>query len=173
MNELLTPTPGKIWLLHTPPREAMLSLVAQMALIGPLLVLDAANEFDAYRVARLIRGRTRQPAQALDHVQVARVFTCHQVVALLRNLPVSTTPHVIFDLPATFCDENVPLAESRRLLGIALQHIERLRRDAPLIISVRPSPAGRRAELLQAVIDCADHLFAWDSPAAPAPERLF
>ena len=39
MNELLTPTPGKIWLLHTPPREAMLSLVAQMALIGPLLVI--------------------------------------------------------------------------------------------------------------------------------------
>ncbi|MBP6787959.1 MAG: hypothetical protein KA170_10260 [Candidatus Promineofilum sp.] len=173
MNELLTPPPGEIRLLHAPPREAMLLLVARMALIGPLLVLDAANEFDAYRVARLIRRRTSRGDPVLGRVHVARAFTCYQVVALLRDLPASTMPHVVFDLPAPFCDERVPLDESRRLLGIALEHVERLRRDAPLIISVRPTAAGRRAGLLQAVVDCADHLFAWDSPAAPAPVRLF
>lgn len=173
MNELLAPTPGEIWLLHTPPREAMLSLVARMALTGPLLALDAANEFDVYRVARLIRGHTRRPNQALGRVHVARAFTCYQVVALLCDLPASTMPHVIFDLPATFGDESVPLHESRRLLGIALEQVQRLRCAAPLLISVRPTSAGRRAELLQAVVDCADHLFAWESPAAPAPVRLF
>ncbi len=173
MNELLAPMPGEIWLLHTPPREAMLSLVAHLALSGPLLALDAANEFDAYRVARLIRQRATRFDQALGRVHVARAFTSYQVVALLRALPASTMPHVVFDLPAVFYDEAAPLSESRRLLGIALEHIERLRRTAPLMISVRPAPAGRRAELLQAVVDRADHLFAWDSPAAAAPVRLF
>ena len=69
--------------------------------------------------------------QALGRVHVARAFTCYQVVALLCDLPASTMPHVIFDLPATFGDESVPLHESRRLLGIALEQVQRLRCAAP------------------------------------------
>jgi hypothetical protein len=174
MNELLTPTPGEIWLLHTPPREAMLALVARMALAGPLLALDAANEFDAYRVARLIRRQTPQLFdQTLGRVRVARAFTCYQVLALFQQLPVTPVPHVVFDLPATFYDESVPLGESHRLLQVVLDHVERLRHDAPFVISVRPTRSGRRADLLQAVVDRADHLFAWETPTAPAPVRLF
>jgi len=173
MNELLTPTPGEIWLLHTPPREAMLTLVAHMALAGPLLALDAANEFDAYRVARLIRTQTKQLDQTLGRVRVARAFTCYQVLALFQQLPASPVPHVIFDLPATFYDESVPLGESRRLLQIVLGHVDRLRRDAPIIIGVRPTRSGRRAELLQTIVDRTDHLFVWETPTAPAPVKLF
>lgn len=173
MNELLAPTPGEIWLLHTPPRQAMLSLVARMALNGPLLALDAANEFDAHQVARFIRGRTSRLDEVLGQVRVARAFTCYQVVALFEQLPVTPIPHIVFDLPATFYDESVTLGESRRLLGVVLAHVERLRREAAMVISVRPARAGHRAELLQAVVDLADHLFAWETPAAPAPVRLF
>ena len=173
MNELHTPTPGEIWLLHTPPREAMLALVARMAVAGPLLALDAANEFDAYHVARLIRKQTRKLDQTLGRVRVARAFTCYQVLALFQQLPVSPVPHVVFDLPATFYDESVPLGESRRLLQVVLGHVERLRRDAPIVISVRPTRSGRRTELLQAVVDRADHLFMWETPSVPAPVKLF
>lgn len=152
----------------------MLALVARMAAAGPLLALDAANEFDAHQVARLIRRHApHQFEQTLGRVRVARAFTCHQVLALFKQLPASSMPHIVFDLPATFHDESVPLAESRRLLQLALSHVERLRRDAPIIISVRPAPGGLRAELLQAVVDRADHLFAWESPTAPAPVKLF
>jgi hypothetical protein len=179
MNEIWTPSPGEIILLHTPPREAMLSLVIRMALSGPLLVFDAANQFDAFKAARLIRQQTAQPDSVLSQVQVARAFTCHQVVTLFKGLPATPMPHVIFDLPATFCDESVTLPESRRLFQIVLRHVERLRRAAPLLISVRP-PHGRgadrvhrRAEFLQAVTDLADHVFIWETPAAPAPVRLF
>lgn len=173
MNDLLTPTAGEIWLLHTPPREAMLALVARMAVAGPLLAVDAANEFDAYRVARLIRKQTRQLDQTLRQVRVARAFTCYQVLALFQQLPVSPVPHIVFDLPATFYDESISLGESHRLLQVVLSHVERLRRDAPIVISVRPTPSGRRAELMQAVIDRADHLFIWQNPTAPAPVKLF
>jgi hypothetical protein len=173
MNDLLTPTPGEIWLLHTPPRQAMLALVARMALTGPLLALDAANEFDAHLVARLIRKETNRLDQTLGRVRVARAFTCYQVLALFQQLPATPMPHIIFDLPATFYDESVPLGESRRLLQVVLGHVERLRRDAPIVISVRPTRSGRRAELLQAVVDRADHLFIWESPTAPRPVKLF
>lgn len=151
----------------------MLALVARMALDGPLLALDAANEFDAYRVARLIRKQTRQVEQTLSQVRVARAFTCYQVVTLFEQLPVTPIPHIIFDLPATFYDESVTLGESRRLLRVVLEHVERLRREAAILISVRPMRSGRRAELLQAVVDVADHLFVWETPAAPEPVRLF
>ena len=75
MKELYVPAPGEIVVLHTPPREALLSLVARLALGGPLLVLDAGNEFDAYRVARLIGRRTRHVDRVLKQVHVARAFT--------------------------------------------------------------------------------------------------
>ncbi len=183
MKELIAPAPGEIVLLHTPPHEAMLSLVAGMAVDGPLLILDAGNQFDAYKTARLIRRRTRRLDHVLEQVRVARAFTCYQVVALFEKLPATPMPHVIFDLSATFYDESVSAAESRRLLRLVLAHVERLRQTAPLIISVRPirlswTPRAAplpdpRAHLLQAIIDTADHLFVWETPAAPAPTRLF
>ena len=173
MNELLAPTAGEVWLLHAPPREAMLALVARLATEGPLLVLDTGNQFDAYKVARLIRRRTRQLDEALERVRVARAFTCYQVVALFAGLSAAPMPHVILDLPATFADESVSLAESRRLLEQTLHHVARLRHAAPLIISAGPSRHGRRAELLQTIADAADHLLAWESPADAAPGKLF
>jgi hypothetical protein len=176
MDELLAPSPGEIVLLHTPPRDAMLSLVARMALSGPLLALDAGNQFDAFKVARLIREQTSQVDCVLSRVRVARAFTCYQVVALFEGLPTTPMPHVVFDLPATFYDESVSLSESRRLLQIVLAHVERLRRAAPMVISVQPiraRHAHQRAELLQAVSDLADHVFIWETPAAPVPTRLF
>lgn len=182
MKELYVPTPGEIVVLHTPPREALLSLVARLALGGPLLVLDAGNEFDAYRVARLIGRRTRHVDRVLKQVHVARAFTCYQVVALFEQLPATPMPHVILDLPATFYDESVPPAESRRLLRLVLQHVARLRQGAPLVISVRPirtrwsprnGPVNPRADLLTAILELADHLFTWEIPDAAAPVRLF
>ena len=173
MNELLAPTAGEVWLLHAPPREAMLALVARLATEGPLLVLDTGNQFDAYKVARLIHRRTRRLNEALERVRVARAFTCYQVVALFEGLAATPMPHVVFDLPATFLDESVSLAESRRLLAKTLGHVERLRHAAPFIISAGPGRRGRRAEVLKTITDAADHLFAWESPAAPAPRKLF
>lgn len=172
MNEYFSPPPGEIWLLHSPPREAMHALVARLAVAGPLVALDAGDELDIHQVARLIRRQTRRPDRALRHVRVGRAFTCHQVAALFAGLPASAAPHVVFDLPGVFLDERVSLRESRHLLRDTLDEIERLRQFAPFLISTRATD-GRRAELSQAVADLADHLFAWESPGAALPVRLF
>lgn len=152
----------------------MMSLVARLALRGPLLAFDAGDQLDVFQMARLIRKRARDSERVLGRVRVARAFTAYQVVALLQRLPATPMTHVIFDLPAYFHDERLPAAESAHLLRVALRHVERLRREAPILISVRrPARPGHRAGLLQAVNDLADHVFVWEDAAANSPVRLF
>mgnify|MGYP003618286544 FL=1 len=173
MNQLQPLTPGEIVLLQSPPRETMLSLVVALALNGPVLALDANNQFDAYRVARLLRRQTADLDRVLEWVRVARAFTSYQVVALFEQLPAAAIPHVVFDLTATFYDESVAPGESRRLLGVVLAHVRRLAEVAPIVISARPPGNGQRADLLALVAQSADRRLMWETPAAAAPARLF
>jgi hypothetical protein len=173
MNQLLALTPGEIALLQSPPREFMLSLIAALAVERPLMVLDANNQFDAYRVARLIRRRTADLDSVLDRVFVARAFTCYQVVALFDQTAPRPMLHVVLDLLATFDDESVGPEESHRLLQHVLGRARLLSHHAPVVISARPPRAGQRAGLLAAVAELADHCLIWDTPPAPAAPRLF
>ncbi|NJN44424.1 MAG: hypothetical protein HC806_06700 [Anaerolineae bacterium] len=69
------------------------------------------------------------------------------MLTLLEETPASAIPHLILDFLATFYDESVSAAESYRLLSVAIGHLNRLRKFAPLIISVHPArftnPIGR------------------------------
>jgi hypothetical protein len=84
-----------------------------------VLVVDAANRFDPYGLVRQARGYGLTPAQALARVRVARAFTSHQLVRLLQEiLPPHLTPGALVVLlgpVSLFYDEQVPLAERRRL----------------------------------------------------------
>lgn len=173
MNELLSLSPGEIVLLQSPPQEFVLTLIAALAVESPLMVLDANNQFDAYRVARLIRRRTANLDPVLDRVFVARAFTCYQVVALFEQAAPTPMAHVVLDLLATFNDESVSLEESQRLLQHVLGRARVLSRHAPVIISARPPRAEPRRGLLAAVAELADHCLLWDAPPAPIAPRLF
>lgn len=190
MNELLALSPGEVVLLQSPPKEIMLSLIAALAVESPLMVLDANNQFDAYRVARLIRRRTADLDAVLDRVFVARAFTCYQVVALFEQAAPAPTPtlqqpmlqqpmlqqpmlHVVLDLLATFDDESISLAESHRLLHHVLGRARCLSRHAPVVISARPPRANQRDGLLAAVAELADRRLVWPTPTAPVAPRLF
>lgn len=166
MNQLQPLIAGEIVLLQSPPRETMLSLVAALALNGPLLALDANNQFDAYRIARLLRRQTADLDRVLEWVRVARAFTSYQVVALFEQLPAAAIPHVVFDLTATFYDESITPEESRRLLGVVLAHVRRLAEVAPIVISVCPPGNRQRANLLAIVAQSADRRLIWETPAA-------
>lgn len=167
------PDPGQIVLLQAPDADAMLLITARLALAGPLYVLDAGNRFDAYRVARLVRQQATAAEPALGRIRVARAFTCYQVVALFEQTAATTVPCLVFDLLATFYDENVPLPESYRLLRLVLGHLQRLRRAAPVVLSLYPPRRAERAVLARAVMDAADRLLTWESPPAPPPATLF
>ena len=174
MQQLPDATSRKIALLigERAERETLLDFTAVLALRGPVRILDAGNSFDPYRVSRAIRRQTPQLQQALARISVARAFTCYQVITLLKETPSSPMPHLVFDLLATFYDQAVSYTESYRLLQIAAGHLLRLKRQAPVIVGVRPTPKDGPLRLLNLLKRTADLVLFQEAQPASALERL-
>jgi hypothetical protein len=153
-------------------RQALLDFTVALALRGPVRVLDAGNCFDPYHIARAIRRETAELDAVMGRIFVARAFTCYQVITLLQQTPSAPMPHIIFDLLATFSDQAVTYSESRRLLQIGIQQLQRLRRKAPVIVSAGARPAQQREGLLRTLESAADLVLLPDTPAATTLERL-
>lgn len=94
-------------------------LIGQLAAQGrPITLVDASNSFDPYLIARIGRHRETDPRILLERIRLSRVFTCHQLVALLCEiLPQQSQSDPLFiNGPCNlFYDEQVPLKE-RKLL---------------------------------------------------------
>ena len=133
---------GQIGLVVGPraKRLKMLELSALLALRGSVRVLDGGNSYNALYVARFVRRETVELDQTLNRITVARAFTCYQVITLLEETAVSPHPTLVLDLLSTFYDESVSLPEAYRLLKLVVGHLHRLRRLAPVVVSLRPPP---------------------------------
>ena len=177
MNAPIELSTGRFSLLIAPGRalERLLDPLARLAVQGPLRVLDGGNGFNVYKVAQHLRRYTADLSAALENIQVARAFTCYQMVALLDSTPGSYVPTLVLDLLSTFTDENVPFIERRRLLAASLFALRRLSLHAPLGVSARlaePSQSEYRL-LLAALEEAADQVWRFEAPAPPPPIRLF
>ena len=175
---------GRFSLLIAPDQalERLLDPVANLAWLGPLRILDGGNRFNVYHVARhLERRRPAHTAPEIDlhsilaNIQVARAFTCYQVVALLSDTPSTPAPTLVLDMLATFADETVHFDERRRLLSACLLELHRLSRLAPLGVSVRlPHPEKKESVRLLAILeDAADQVYRYELPVIQSPPRLF
>jgi hypothetical protein len=173
MNELTALTPGELVVLQSPPPEVMTTIVARLALTGPVCVLDAGNRYDAFGVARMIRHHSADLEKTLNRIHIARAFTCYQVLALFEQSPDTAVPYAVFDLTSTFEDESVRRAESYRLLRLVLNHVQRLRRVAPIVVSLRPPRNTGRLGLHRAVTGLADRVFAWETEPVIVQPTLF
>ena len=170
MDILPAITPGSFTVVcaQHAAREQITSVIAELALRGPLTVLDGGNRFQAYRVAHLIRWQTPDVRAAADRLFIQRAFTCYQMLALLESTPARPQPHLILDLLATFYDDHVPTHEASRLLEACLIQLERLRRMASVAITLAPPLLEERAFLVERVCAQADSLFTLELPA-PEP----
>jgi hypothetical protein len=166
MDTTLTPQPGQ-WALAVLPRhqqkEQLSSCVAQLALEGPVVVLDGGMLFSVYRVVMAAHGQTR----ILSRIRFARAFTCYQMAALLERTPAEESCVVVLDLLATFQDENVPPRERLRLLKTCLPHLNRLSRARGALVSVgTPESMLFESQLLfQLLASEAAQLYEWQMPA--------
>jgi hypothetical protein len=171
MDILPIPLPRSITVYCSPAAagDTVIKLVAELALCGPVTILDGGNCFPAYSLLRAIRRRTTQLAAITQQVFVRRAFTCHQMLALLEGTPCLPQPYILLNPLDTFYDEQIPEAEIRRLLEVSLLQMERLAQGAPVLASITP-PAG-------ASFPCGSHLFPRPatlhagSPRLPAPIR--
>lgn len=144
---------GPQTVLLVAPRRALRAMIgaaaARLALAGPVRVLDGGNLYDAHAIARRIRreiashraessGRMRDE-QALEHIRVARAFTCYQVEALLAAQIALPMPTLILDILSTFADETAPLKHRHYLMEQILGHLTRLARSAPVLVGAAPA----------------------------------
>lgn len=168
MNALTLPLSNRLLVLSAPHAaiSMMLELSARLALSGELRVLDAGNRFNVYPVARAIRRHTAELTAALARIRLARAFTCYQAAAMLTDMPAEPRPLLVIDLLATFYDESVNLAESRRLLAGCVEQLRRLSQCAPVVVSARPPARADRAALLEALQLAGS---AWQLEPLPAP----
>jgi hypothetical protein len=118
-------------------REYFDEWIIQQAMTGSVFILDAGNCFNPLRLTRRIRRQTTQIQTVLGHIQVARAFTCFQVVSLLEATTNPDGPVFILRLLATYTDEMVPVYERLRLLKQVDGHIQRFRRTAPVVVTIR------------------------------------
>ncbi len=132
--------PGRAVLLWG---EHLRSLAATAAAWGasrgtPVLVVDAANRFDPYGLVREARGLGLARQVVLARVRVARAFTCHQLVRLVEEiLPPALEPGclvLVLGPVSLFYDEQVPLAEQRRLFRDLTQILGRIKAEAALLL---------------------------------------
>lgn len=154
---------GLTVVIDLPDKNPLLDLVARLALPQPIQVIVGGNRFDAHQLARIIRRHTVQLDQTLARIQQARPFTCYQTLKLLEETE-PTTPLVLIDMLTTFYDENISDSESVRLTGIAITHLQRLSRQAPVLVTLRPSATATRPSLINLVREIADEVYLFDSP---------
>jgi hypothetical protein len=148
-------------------RDEISHVISQLALRGPLTVLDGGNRLQACRIGQLLRQHTTEIHSAAEHLFIRRAFTCYQMLALLAQSSEVPIPTLVLDLIATFLDESVALIERRYLLRQATDHLLRLSQQAPVAVSSSPLTADQPGDLLQALVETADHIVRFEEPPPP------
>jgi hypothetical protein len=166
MNTLPIPLPRTFTVFCGPHGggEPVTQMIAELALRGPVTVLDGGNRFPAFRLLRLLRLRSPDPAATARSICIRRAFTCYQVLALLEAIPTLPHPCFLLDPLSTFYDEQVPEIEAERLLAGCLYQMERLRQSAPLLVAISPAPTSERASLVERLCSRADTLYSMELP---------
>lgn len=166
------PQTGKISLVVAPRAviERLMTMLATLALRGRVLVVDGGNCFDAYTLARNLRGQTHQVEAALKQVWLSRAFTCYQMVAMLAELPVDGTPVIVLDMLSTFLDENVNFNKRLRLLESSLNLLRRISQGAPVAVWARTRMTSVNDEdqrLLAPLLETARDIWELQAPEMP------
>lgn len=129
-------TPHSLTLLVNLPQDAANDLILQHAMKSPVWILDAGNCFNPYQIVRQIRRETPQVKAVLERIQVARTFTCFQVVSLLEQTQINSGSIFMLWLLTTFADEMIKINDRMRLLKQVDAQIKRLRQFVPLTITL-------------------------------------
>lgn len=153
-------------------KEHISTLITELALRGPITVLDSGNQFQAYRIAQLIRLKSLQVKDIAKRITVRRAFTCYQTVNLLEETPARPHPHAILDLLSSFYDDQVSVLECRRLLSTCIKEIKRLSFTAPVALDLSPSRVEEKSFLVNELCEQADEIFLLEKPSAIQEEQL-
>jgi hypothetical protein len=163
---------GRLVVALTNHKSIISDLISELALRGPVTVLDGGNCFPAYRITQLVRRKSQQINAISQRVFVQRAFTCYQMVSLLENASVLSHPHIVLNLLSTFQDDQIHPREADRLLTICRAHIERLCLAAPVAITLEPVVLAEKEFLLKRICEKADEVFTSQPTPNSREEQL-
>jgi hypothetical protein len=155
-----------------PDPHTILEVIVRLALLHPVRVIIGGNRFDAHQLARIVRRHTTRVDETLVRIQQARPFTCFQALTLLAETP-PTMPLVALDILTTFYDENISDSESIRLVNIAIAHLRRLSKAAPVLVTHRSADGMTRPGLIKLIQNAADDIYEFDSPGGSFQPTLW
>lgn len=173
-GRFINPPPGKLYLLYGTREIFHLSLLVASKILGehrPVAVVDGANRFDAYYLARVIRQQYGDPEPFLNNIYVSRGFTCYQMeAAITKRLPqflhrMKSKTAMIFGLLDTFYDEQAPFREVQQSLQRILRRLHEMKKEgvsillASLEMKVLPE---ERNQLFRTLRANADQLYRLD-----------
>jgi hypothetical protein len=176
METLPVPHPGQLLLLAAPRpflSQAMPLLIARLSLPDGVRVLDFGNSFNYLVVARSLRRHTADLHAHLERIQIARAFTCYQVLSLLAQTPSGIHATICLEFLSTFYDENVSGPERWQLFDQSLAHLQRISERAPVAVSTAlPSP-GQPDEWFSALAERATQVWRLEDHHSAIQPRLF
>ncbi len=173
-GRFINPPPGKLYLLYGAREIFHLSLFVASKILGRhrlIAVVDGANRFDAYYLARVVREQYGNPEPFLNNIYVSRGFTCYQMeAAITQRLPqflhrMKSKTAMIFGLLDTFYDEQAKFHEVQHSLQRILRKLHEMKTDgvsiliASLEMKVLPE---ERNQLLHTLKSSADQLYRLD-----------
>ncbi len=146
----LHPAPGKLaGFFGTGAHRLALRALARPLVAGePVVAVDGGNRFDPYEIGKAERALGESGRVALSRILVSRAFTCHQMEALLsRRLGpaldrAEARIAVVFGLPETFTDADVPFTEACRVFRSCLSALQRLAAGGIRVVLVGEGDAG-------------------------------
>jgi hypothetical protein len=130
-GHLGTLTPGRTYLLTGNYNNIYtVSLIIMLEILKrdeSVVLVDGANQFEVYSLARLAKINAIEPYQILQRVFISRAFTAYQMDSLIRNgvrpflRQINSRTLFVFGLLHTFYDDHVSTRDSLRSLeGIRL-----------------------------------------------------
>lgn len=150
-------------------------IIPELAMRGNVHVIVGGHGLDSDAILRGIRARTPDAAQVGRRVRTRRAPTAYSMRAVLQDTPLTHEPLIILNFLATFYDPDRDYWKSWNALQESINELNRLQRLAPVVVTVRPPPAGQpeSIELFRALQHAAIKEFHFQPAVAPQQLALF
>jgi hypothetical protein len=168
------PHPITMAVITSQEKGNIAELIAKMALRGPLTIIAGSEWIPAYKVARLLRHKTKAVKQTLDRVHLTRAFTCYQLLDLIETTRPIPEPLFVLDFLHTFHSPDIPLNVRLRVLRQCTQNLQRLSLSRPVAFLIHYTPVQDYEHFYPLLETVANEIINIEAQAGAAPQlRLF
>ncbi|MCL4540216.1 MAG: hypothetical protein M1378_11580 [Bacteroidetes bacterium] len=176
-------TPGSALLLYGHPvvyRASLFMIEELLKRTDHVALIDGANRFDVYTLARLAEMEGINPSKILDRVYLSRVFTGYQMDAVLTNgiVPFLNLIHsrvvFVFGLLHTLFDDQMPARESYKSLLRIRSQFEIMKKGGISIVfaseNIYPHQSDR-VNLTGSMLNMADKAYLFNESSMHSINR--